>query len=264
MPKYRGELRSPSSDIGEAAAFNELEVMDEDKEAEVGDEDSASGKRKRMRSRKYNNMGPIKRRRFFQDDSYISARSRMPESSRAELEIPSQDLLKNIHFLAAKYYDNRGLLENTAKRYRDMRRQQKRGQTSRSHSELTPDASQSASNPGPSDIAPVVVEDQGTQRGRVSRDMYRVLDGSALLAIGILAQEMVKKLVSSKRGGPPQPIADEDEPVDPGEGEQLELSVPASDCFEDQGSADEVVSEGTEEETDEIEWEDESESQGTG
>lgn len=79
---------------------------------------------------------------------------------------------------------------------------------------------------------------------------------------GILTQEMVKKLVSPKRRSPPQPIADEDEPVDPGEGEQLDLSVPASDCFEDQGSADEVVSEGTEEETDEIEWEDESESQG--
>jgi hypothetical protein len=88
MPKFRNEVRLPSSDIGEAEVFNVPEAMDEDKETDIGDGGTGSGKRKG--SRKYNNTRPVKRRRFFQDDSYISGHSRTTEGSSAELEIPSQ------------------------------------------------------------------------------------------------------------------------------------------------------------------------------
>jgi hypothetical protein len=75
----------------------------------------------------------------------------------------------------------------------------------------------------------------------------------------MLTQEMVKKMISSKKRSSPELSEDEDEPVDPGEDEFLEVAVAPSDSVEEKEfTDDDLVNDGTEEE-DEIE--DESASQ---
>jgi hypothetical protein len=61
---------------------------------------------------------------------------------------------------------------------------------------------------------------------------------------------MVKKLISSKERSSPQLSDDED---DPGEDEYLEVGVPPSDSVEEKDyTDDDLVNDGTEEETDGI------------
>lgn len=87
-PKFRDGVRLPSCDTGEAEDFDSQETVNEDKDLNIGDEDTGSGKRKG--TMEYNTIRPAKRRKFFQDDSYITGHSRMTESSSAKLELPSQ------------------------------------------------------------------------------------------------------------------------------------------------------------------------------
>lgn len=90
IPKYRSGRPTPSSEAGEAEyiQMEETGTSREDGEAESEAEESGSAKGKRRK--KQNNMAPIKRRKFFQDDSYISGLSQVAGSSGAGLEIPSQ------------------------------------------------------------------------------------------------------------------------------------------------------------------------------
>ncbi|KAF9449039.1 hypothetical protein P691DRAFT_774949 [Macrolepiota fuliginosa MF-IS2] len=221
VPKYRNGGHAPSSD----AEYIDAEQAENDQN-EQEDEDEEDSMRKGKR-KKQNNMGPIKRRKFMENDSYITVLSQMSETVGKDLEMPSQDLLKNIHFFAAKYYDERDLLVNTAKRYRREKRLRKLGHLSGGVSDGTLDSR----GPNPLDTEQVADNDADGRRRKVNRDMYRVLDGSVLVALGVLAQEVVKKFVSSKgRSQYVSPVADY---MDDEVGEVEEAEDPIED-FEDE------------------------------
>lgn len=73
---------------------------------------------------------------------------------------------------------------NTAKRYREAKKLRKLQKLGRS-SEPTPERTRSTQSPDASDMEQIATEnDLDTRRRHVSRDMYRALDGSVLVAIG--------------------------------------------------------------------------------
>ena len=91
-------------------------------------------------------------------------------------------MLKNIHCLAANYYDQNGLLINASQRYRKARKMRKFNGVL-SESALT--GAQMNEDKEIDNAEQIAVEDSSVQQHRkVNRDMYRVLDGSVLVAIG--------------------------------------------------------------------------------
>lgn len=97
VPKYRSEKKAPSFD----AEYIEAEQEDRP-EDEQEDEEEVLGKGKRKK--KQSNMGPAKKRKFMQDDSYISALSRTSEGSSKGLEMPSQVRFATTNFPRFIYY----------------------------------------------------------------------------------------------------------------------------------------------------------------
>ena len=89
-------------------------------------------------------------------------------------------MLKNIHCLAANYYDQNGLLINASKRYRKARKLRKLNRVS---SEPALTGAQINEDKEIDSAEQVAVQDSSVQQQR-NRDMYRVLDGSVLVAIG--------------------------------------------------------------------------------
>ncbi|KAJ7760436.1 hypothetical protein B0H16DRAFT_1719938 [Mycena metata] len=101
----------------------------------------------------------------------------------------SQDLLKCIHHFACNYYSERGQLFYTY--YKDKRRAAKSAaqkKTKTNDADGQEDASEA--------------ETESTQKkkrgGDKQRGMYKTLDGSALLAIGMLLQERVARLLTPR------------------------------------------------------------------
>ena len=91
-------------------------------------------------------------------------------------------MLKNIHCLAANYYNQNGLLINASRRYRKARKLRKLNGVS-SESALT--GARMNEDKEIDNTEQIAVEDPSVQQHRkVNRDMYRVLDGSVLVAIG--------------------------------------------------------------------------------
>jgi len=128
-----------------------------------------------------------------EDDSYLSSRSSPGHAYMNDLGMPSQDLLKNIHYAAARYYDERGLLVNATAKYRKERKIKKIRREDALGEAMFEDTSESQSSEA-TDSEPAA----GATR-KVNRDMYKVLDGTVLIAIGVLTQEIVSKFVGSKR-----------------------------------------------------------------
>jgi len=88
-------------------------------------------------------------------------------------------LLKNIHHLAANFYDRNGLLINASKRYRKAKKLRKLRKSEVQINDGEVD-----------DTEQIAVEDTFVERQRkVNRDMYRVLDGSVLVAIGVTSTQ---------------------------------------------------------------------------
>jgi len=105
---------------------------------------------------------------------------------------PNSDLLQCIHRLASLYWSQRGELRNARREYR-LDRQQKRLRklniVSPSESSL-PEDIDDENESQPSSGASEAQDQRNPQK-----DMYMALDGSALVAIGMLLQEYVAQLL---------------------------------------------------------------------
>ncbi|KAG6819138.1 hypothetical protein H0H93_015031 [Arthromyces matolae] len=145
------------------------------------------GKGKASRS----NPRPAKRRKFVEDFEFLTPEN--PDESSSE-PLPSSDLLKAIHYFSASYYHERGQLFNATKEYRNVRKQNKLKRLERQQTrENTADEDWEEDEP----IEPP--RRGGRKKGIVGRvvhrkDMYKMLDGSALMAIGMLMQEFVSRM----------------------------------------------------------------------
>ncbi len=94
-----------------------------------------------------------------------------------------QDLLKNIHSAAAKFYDERKLLVNATKRYRKERKLRKLGSGGMSV-EVMPEGTPDSQSLETTDTESAIAMG-GEHHRKVNRDMYKVLDGSVLVAMGM-------------------------------------------------------------------------------
>ncbi|KAL1744861.1 hypothetical protein HDZ31DRAFT_37618 [Schizophyllum fasciatum] len=128
-------------------------------------------------------------------------------------ELPSGDLLKCIHHFASRYYAERGMLLNASKDYRRERKErrqsalrkaeqsegeQQAGEKQRNENEEA-DGSEEHDNEEDTESGPPVKRKRRGQAyaesSKLSRDMYKVMDGSALMALGLLLQEHVAQTI---------------------------------------------------------------------
>jgi hypothetical protein len=135
-----------------------------------------------------------------------------PESEEIKIKLPdpSPELLKCIHHFASRYYQEKGVLSNRSRGYRDERktRRSKRSvsnvhdQTTSKPAPWTRDSSLDADDDDQWEDEKDELgdeeewedeEDDGenVSRSEEHKDMYKALDGSALVAIGIILQEQI-------------------------------------------------------------------------
>lgn len=131
---------------------------------------------------------------------------------------PSSDLLKCIHYFASTYYSEMGQLRDASKEYRRekklrrLKRQEQLRRTTKSRSasqlsDVLSDQDEERSSGESSDTD----EESGVSVGKgkkvskrrqakplVGTDMYKILDGSALMAIGMLIQHHVESLATPR------------------------------------------------------------------
>ncbi|KAF9051204.1 hypothetical protein BDZ89DRAFT_1154102 [Hymenopellis radicata] len=152
-----------------------------------------------------------KRQKFSQDYSFLEALelsniSQTPAEAE-ELPVPSSDLLKCIHYMASTYYAEQGLLINASKRHRALGRQrrlEKMTQTEQANDEVSEDESDEDDETSSSESEEGLVERKHRRKYEPgekdpgTRDMYRTMDGSALMAIGVLVQEHVARLLDPR------------------------------------------------------------------
>ncbi|KAL1704165.1 hypothetical protein EV121DRAFT_291611 [Schizophyllum commune] len=148
--------------------------------------------------------------------------------SNNELDLPSGDLLKCIHHFASKYYTERGMLLNASRDYRRERKERRKNATRQpAHTpegdEGEPAVEEEQVEDGHPAVDEQAVDEEGTnasapppptkrrKRGKayaesskLTRDMYKVMDGSALMALGLLLQEHVAQTMglSTSTGAP--------------------------------------------------------------
>ncbi|KAH8832347.1 hypothetical protein DL96DRAFT_1581740 [Flagelloscypha sp. PMI_526] len=131
-------------------------------------------------------------------------------------EVPSTELLNSIHHYAATYWSECGQLSNESKLYRQRRKLRGR---SRSATMEGDDSEPEATSPAFVKRGKTRVRPHEWAEWGLKQDMYRVLDGSALVAIGMLVQSYVGVLLSPQK--PPGwdiEFDDGDEQIDSGPG----------------------------------------------
>ncbi|KAJ7575813.1 hypothetical protein C8J56DRAFT_1063051 [Mycena floridula] len=134
----------------------------------------------------------LRRLLFDEDLSFLNAPVNVPPED-GSLPLPSSDLLKCIHRLSAEYYDERGFLVNASKQYRKEKKE-RRDRRKLEESGLLPEDDEENDQEAPT---------PANSRDRRIRDMYKIMNGSALMAIvGMLVQEYMMMLI--KRGNKPE------------------------------------------------------------
>ncbi|KAA1468979.1 hypothetical protein DENSPDRAFT_551518 [Dentipellis sp. KUC8613] len=178
-----------------------------------------------------------KRRRFENDydflgtrDSQIARQAAEASSSKSGLPVPSSDLLKCIHHFTSSYYASKGQLYNASRDYRVRRKEQlkkkkgKERQRSDGSSEEEDEDEEESQTEDDEDGGGGEDEDEGVPdddedaaifkrrkrkfrpKEEFRRDMYKLFDGSALMALGILLQEHVASLVGVDVPSDEQPV----------------------------------------------------------
>ncbi|KAF8216355.1 hypothetical protein K438DRAFT_1797085 [Mycena galopus ATCC 62051] len=196
-----------------------------------------------------------KRRKVAHDLNFLetSLVQATPSSSPSDsaFDIPSSDLLKCIHHFACNYYSERGQLFNESRTWRKGRKERKRARLAAKEKLLTEDANSDEEGPD-ADPPPKTA---ALQR----RDMYKTMDGSALLAIGMLLQEHIARLLTPRipdgwEHGNFDDSGGEDEDEDPCEEIEKTVTDEKRDAESSQNhSDDEDGDDETGEDTDETE-----------
>lgn len=217
-----------SDELGEEELTVGTSKKDEEKAIESDEEDSTgdrTGRNFRARKRRsftenFSFLAPSPPRRVFlrtestsEGDSSSSSSSSSSDSESEEIKIklpdPSPELLKCIHHFASRYYQEKGVLSNRSRGYRDERKTRRskecvsnvHDQTTNKTALWTRDSSLDADDDQREDEKNELEdedewedeEDDGenASRNEEHKDMYKALDGSALVAIGIILQEQI-------------------------------------------------------------------------
>jgi hypothetical protein len=104
-----------------------------------------------------------------------------------------QDLLKCIHYFASTYYNERGQLFNGSKEFRQQRKQYKLMRLQQEKEARSPSTSLRGTPDGDCNQVEEETPKRPRRGGRTKgvrkvihrKDMYKVLDGSALMVIGM-------------------------------------------------------------------------------
>ncbi|KAG6845516.1 hypothetical protein H0H87_007760 [Tephrocybe sp. NHM501043] len=154
-------------------------------------EQKAKGKAKETTGRR-RNPRPAKRQKFVEDHDFLASGSSNGTSSSGKM-LPSSDLLKSIHYFASSYYHERGQLFNATKEYRQMRRQNKLVKLGRQRKADVSGDDFAEWEDESEEIEPT--SRGGRKKGVIGRtihrkDMYKMLDGSALMEYVIRTLEV--------------------------------------------------------------------------
>ncbi|KAG7095650.1 hypothetical protein E1B28_006372 [Marasmius oreades] len=178
----------------------------------------------------------IKRRKFEHDHDFISPSSihqytakALPEEGNESpvVPLPSSDLLKCIHFMTSQYYHERGQLLNSSREYRRQRKlrqsakllsktldnsEQARDDSHQSSSESGQEEDQVSGEDEMESSNEEDVRDEEKSKGIAKKkrkggdrhpviDMYRTMNGSALMALGMIVQEHIAESLKSRIPG---------------------------------------------------------------
>ncbi|KAG6917667.1 hypothetical protein DXG01_001642 [Tephrocybe rancida] len=156
------------------------------------------GKAKETTGRRHNPR-PAKRRKFLQDFDFLAPGPSNATSPQGEQPLPSSDLLKSIHYFASTYYHERGQLFNATKEYRQLRRQNKLKRLKRAELDGG-DSEELDESSEPMKLPRRGGRRKGVKKTVYPKDMYKTLDGSALMVIGqgMLMQEYVARILEAR------------------------------------------------------------------
>ncbi|KAF8625490.1 hypothetical protein AX15_005349 [Amanita polypyramis BW_CC] len=159
--------------------------------------------------RKRPNIRTERQRRFGDDMDFLDFSHSAASSSTMQelcLPVPSSDLLKSIHYFAASFYTDRGQLSKLSKQEKRVRERAKsvprKGKRRRLEDSLNDEGLHGKQEHGAS--ASMSDETRRTPdtlhdiRRKHRQDMYKVMDGSALMALGMIVQEHVAQLVRGR------------------------------------------------------------------
>ncbi|KAL1720571.1 hypothetical protein EV715DRAFT_271884 [Schizophyllum commune] len=213
---------------------DEVELDGEaEKEAEKADEEPAAGplrKRRRLNQLEDPNLDP----------------------NTDGLDLPSGDLLKCIHHFASKYYTERGMLLNASKGYRRERKERRQHATRRItrtpeyEVEVEPEVEEEEDAGDDQERQAGEEDDAGdvelppprkrrkrgkayAESSKLSRDMYKVMDGSALMALGLLLQEHIAKTMGLSASASSLDVVPKAEETDDWEDDMAEVEDVAVD-----------------------------------
>lgn len=159
-----------------------------------------------------------------EDDSSSSSSSDSDSESDAikvKLPDPSPELLKCIHHFASRYYQEKGVLSDRSRGHRDERKIRRckssvsniHDQTTRKPALWTRDSSLDVDNDDQWEDEKHQLRDEedewedeegdgeNASRNEEHKDMYKALDGSALVAIGIILQEQIAHAMTTSFSG---------------------------------------------------------------
>ncbi|KAF8076864.1 hypothetical protein FPV67DRAFT_1715388 [Lyophyllum atratum] len=163
------------------------------------------GKAKERIPGRRHNPRPAKRQKFLHDLDFLapstssSSSSEYPLPSSVNTLCPSADLLKSIHYFASTYYHERGQLINLTKEYRQMRKQRRLLRLEQQEKVETARETSEGYEKEEDSMKPV--RRGGRVKGAGKRthpkDMYKVLDGSALVAIGLSSDYRSYRLITN-------------------------------------------------------------------
>jgi len=163
--KYKGTKRTLQDLQEDGEEFIDLRT---------GTEEGTSPKPEEERKTKRFDGRTAKRRKFLENYDYLDKNGSTSSNLAADTGTesfpyePSSDLLKCIHRYASEFYTESGQLLNSSRAYRKQRekaREEKKVKGRRTQ--------------------------RLTSKSKQYRDMYKVLDGSAIMAIGMLVQEYI-------------------------------------------------------------------------
>ncbi|KAJ7180532.1 hypothetical protein C8R46DRAFT_1069756, partial [Mycena filopes] len=191
-PKSKKRKDAVQNSSGEEFDFTGVELTPAVKSSKAkGKSSKAKGKEKETTSEADGRSA--KRRKLIPDLSFLEASPPhlvQPTSTASGFALPSADLLKCIHHFACNYYSERGQLLNSGATY-------SREKVERRLAKLAAQ-NKTRSQDGDSDQENASGKTKTFRSNEKHRDMYRMLDGSALLVLGMLLQEHVGRLLTPR------------------------------------------------------------------
>ncbi|KAL4264521.1 hypothetical protein AB1N83_004165 [Pleurotus pulmonarius] len=205
---YRSKRINQDDENNEETEVIDLNLEPEAEDADEDDNASDDQSRRRRRhgkARAKDGGAARKRRKIVQDLDFLEA-SRDNIDSPSTLPLPSSDLLKCIHHFASNYYSERGQLSNSTRDYRRNRKARQLAKLDNKTHVKARGEGENRDEKGDTEEDNDDGEDSSPARKRARRrrekylfrDMYKIMDGSSLMAIGMLLQEHVAQLLAPK------------------------------------------------------------------